>query len=113
MENKQTRLQTSKAPRRAFLLNTKGLAVIVTGAVVIVALVRAKQSDIPVIVKEFLDSPFVAAAGWFVAAVILIASIICFKVVGRDHSHELDRLAKERDRLQSKLLEKCNVAEEK
>lgn len=111
MAKDPTKLQTSKMRLPMRVLNTKGLAIIMVGAVVIVALFRARRSDVPVIVKDFLGSSFVYGSGWLVAAIILVISLICFRVVFTDHRNEVDRIAKERDRLQNKLLEKAEGKE--
>ncbi|MGC9261760.1 MAG: hypothetical protein ACP5I8_16980 [Phycisphaerae bacterium] len=111
MAKDPTKLQTSKRRLPVHFLNTKGLAIIVVGTVVIVALFRAKRSDIPIIVKDFLGSSFAYASGWLVAAIILAISVICFRVVFADHRNEVDRIAKERDRLQNMLLERTKRKE--
>lgn len=107
-----SKLQTSDRPVRAHFLNTKGLAVIVTGCVFIVALLRARPSDIPLIVKDFARSYFVDILGWLMAFIILIVATIFIGFMRKDHQSEIARLAKERDDLQGKLLARLDKSEQ-
>jgi uncharacterized membrane protein (DUF485 family) len=46
------------------------------------------------------------ALGWIVAVLIVVCSIILVRLVMRIDGMEIDRLAKERDELQKRLLSK-------
>jgi len=79
---------------------------VVTGAVVIVGLLRAKQEDIPKMFQMLFASDLWCALGWIVAVLIVVCSIILVRLVMRIDGMEIDRLAKERDELQKRLLSK-------
>lgn len=111
MAENGSKLQTSDRPVRVQFLNTKGLAVIVTGLVFIVALLRARPSDIPIIVKDFASSYLVDVLGWLIAFIILVVAIIFIWLMRKDHQSEIGRLAKERDELQGKLLARIGKSE--
>ena len=74
------------------------------GAVVIVALIRARRQDIPLIVKMLVDSYGFCATGWILAVVIVLTSIILVKLLKSTFKEEIDRLTKERDELQKRLI---------
>jgi hypothetical protein len=86
--------------------STRNLSVLVSGAVIIVGLLKAKQEDIPKIFETLFGSHLWAALGWALAILILVGSIVLVRLVMRIDGKEIDRLAKERDRLQEKLLSK-------
>lgn len=112
MAKNGSKLQTSDRPVRGHFLNTKGLTVIVTGGVIIVALLRARRSDLPLIVNDFARSYFVDISGWLMAFIILIVAIIFIWFMRKDHQGEIARLAKERDDLQGKLLSRLEKSEQ-
>lgn len=84
--------------------NTRNLSVLVAGAVAIVGLLKADQKDIPKIFETLFASHAWCALGWIIAVVILASSIIFVRLLMRIDGKEIDRLAKERDRLQKRLL---------
>jgi hypothetical protein len=83
---------------------TRGIWIMTIGAVAIVALLRAKREDIPLIVKMLVDSYGFCATGWILAVVIVLTSIILVKLLKSTFKQEIDRLTKERDELQKRLI---------
>ena len=96
-------IQSSARPRPP-LLTTKNLSILVTGAVLIVALLKADSKDIPKIVETLTTSNTFAIVGWVLAAVFLLGSSIFIWLLVRFYGREMTRLAAERDSLQSRLL---------
>jgi hypothetical protein len=74
------------------------------GAVFIVALLKAKQEDIPLIVKMLVESHLFCATGWILTIVILLASVILVLLLKSTFREEIKRLSRERDELQRKLI---------
>lgn len=74
------------------------------GAVAIIALIRAKREDIPLIVKMLVDSYGFCATGWILAIVIVLASVILVKLLRNTFREEIERLTAERDELQRRLI---------
>jgi hypothetical protein len=91
---------------RVPLITTKNLSVVIFGAVAIFALMKAKQEDIPIIVKTLVDSYLFCAIGWILAVVVLLSSVVLIKLLMRFYDREVARLSKERDELQTRLLKK-------
>lgn len=91
----------SRVPTR---LGTKHLSILVIGLVVLVALIRAKQEDIPKIVKILADSSVFCAVGWTLAILFLLIAAASIWILIRIYERQLVRVAKERNELQSKLL---------
>jgi hypothetical protein len=91
---------------RVPVITTKNLSVVITGAVLIVALLRAKQDDIPKIVEMLVNSYLFCSIGWILAIVILLSSVVLIKLLIRFYDKEVARLSKERDDLQTRLLKK-------
>jgi hypothetical protein len=107
MAQKPTIQSSSDArPKRVTFFTTRNLSVLVTGAVIIVGLFRADTKDIPKIFETLFESHPGCALGWIIAVVILVAAIILIRIVMRIDGKEIDRLAKERDELQKRLLDK-------
>jgi hypothetical protein len=98
-------LQSSKGrvPRVMFF-TTRNLSVIVSGAVFMTALIKADKTDIPKIVEMLVSSGHVAFIGWAFAVVILAGSVWLMKMSTKIHDREIERLVKERDLLQKRLL---------
>jgi len=103
----ESALQSSATPHiiNARLFNTRNLAIIVTGAVFIVAIFRADPKDIPKIVDTIVSSGRVSMIGWIVAVIILVAAIVLIKIMCKVYDREIERIVKERDQLQKQLLE--------
>jgi len=53
-----------------------------------------------------VDSYLFCAIGWILAVVILLASVVLIKLLMRFYDGEVARLSKERDELQTRLLNK-------
>jgi hypothetical protein len=104
MTEAKSELQSSHV-RRPPVLTTRNLSVVVTGIVLIVALLKADPKDIPEIIKTLVGSSSFAVIGWTLAMVFLLGAIGAVSLVVFLHGKEIDRLAKERDSLQGKLLE--------
>ena len=101
----QKPIQSSERSWQA-VLTSKNLSIVVTGAVLIVAILRADPKDIPKIIEVLLESHVWATTGWVLAGVILIASIVMVKLLLKFYGNELKRVAKERDELQSMLIQR-------
>jgi hypothetical protein len=86
-------------------ITTKNLSIVVTGAVLIVALLKAKREDVPKIVETIFSSHSFCVLGWALTFVVLFASVVFVKVLIRLHDKEIGRLSNERDELQTRLLE--------
>lgn len=78
----------------------------VTGAVVLVALLKADSKDIPRIVEILFGSDTFAVMGWILAVVFLVGGVLFVRMQQKIYELEIDRLAKERDRLQITLMGK-------
>lgn len=87
-------------------LATRNLSVVVTGIVAIVALFRAKQEDIPKIVEILVGSKTFAIVGWALAIIFLLVGAILITLLIFNNDREIKRLTKERDDLQTRLLDK-------
>jgi len=105
LQQAQTALQTSHPTHISVkFFNTRNLAIIVTGLVFIVALIKAQRQDVPQIVQTICSSRDIAIIGWGFAVFILVVAIALLRIVCSIYDKEMDRLVKERDRLQEKLL---------
>jgi chromate transport protein ChrA len=87
-------------------ITTKNLSIVVTGIVLIVALLKARKQDVPKIVETIFSSHLFCALGWALTFVILLASVVFVKLLIRQHDKEIGRLSNERDELQTRLLER-------
>jgi hypothetical protein len=96
-------IQSSEAVKAPYA-TTRNLSVIVSGIVVIVALVKAKQEDIPKIVEILVRSDTFAAVGWTLAATFLLGGVVSIRLLMISHDKANARIYKERDDLQTKLL---------
>jgi predicted membrane metal-binding protein len=105
MSNGHIQSSDSK-PGRVRFFSTRNLSVLVTGAIVVVGEVKADPKDIPKIFDSLFASHLWAALGWALAIILLICSIILIRIIMMIDGKEIDRLAKERDELQKKLLAK-------
>jgi high-affinity nickel permease len=83
---------------------TRNLSILVIGLVLVVAMIRADANDIPKIVETLAGSRSTAVIGWSIAFVILAAAVIFIKMMSHIYEKEIERLCKERDKLQSTLL---------
>lgn len=75
------------------------------GVVLVVAMVRADTKDIPKIVETLADSKNTAIVGWSIAFLVLAVAVIFIKLMSHIYEKEIERLCKERDELQKKLLD--------
>ncbi|SRR6266542_69575 len=120
MPDEQPQGESTRAPIQsskgqviyARFFTTRNLSVIVSGTVAIVALCKADSKDIPKIVETLAGSNSVATTGWAVAAVILAGAIVMVKVLLKIHDREIERIAKERDQLQGRLLKMLPPSEQ-
>jgi hypothetical protein len=94
-----------KSSGQPALVTSRGVSILVAGAIIIVALIKADKKDIPEIVRLLTSSDAWAVTGWIVAVVILLSAIVIIKMLCRVYDKEIDRIAKERDTLQSVLIE--------
>ncbi len=78
-------------------------AILVLG---IIALIRAKPEDIPEIFKSIFISNIIFWVGWIIAAIFLIILLNTSRIL-RIYKEEIDRVCKERDKLQEFLLKKA------
>ena len=76
----------------------------VVGAVLVIAIIRADPKDIPTIVQTLVDSRSTAIIGWSIALIILIGAVVFIRLLTYVYEKEIERICKERDKLQSKLL---------
>jgi nitrate/nitrite transporter NarK len=69
------------------------------------AILKAPSDKMPDVIKTLADRSVVwEFMGWIVAAILLVVSIVFFVMMRRVYLDEIDRLKKERDGLQEKLL---------
>lgn len=94
----------SSERHRPPVLTSKNISIVVTGAVLIVALFKADSKDIPQIVDTLVQSNVWAAVGWTLAGAFLFAAAVIVKLLTRLHDKEMKRITTERDGLQSMLL---------
>jgi hypothetical protein len=78
--------------------------VLVTGVVLLVALLRADPKDIPEMVRILVGSSPFCAVGWVLAVVFLIVGIVFVVILRHIQESEIKRLTDQRDKLQSLLL---------
>lgn len=88
------------------VLTSKNLSIVVVGIFLITAILKADSKDVPKIVQYLFGSYAFATTGWVLAAVVLIAAIVVFKLSLRLHDAELKRIVEERDYLQSLLIKR-------
>jgi nitrate reductase NapE component len=72
----------------------------------LICVIRARTADMPKlarVAKDVLDST--AIVGWITAACVLLFSIVTVLIVIWRYGVELDRVAKERDECQEKLMD--------
>ncbi len=69
------------------------------------AILKADSKDIPVMVDSMMGSSPFAVVGWVLAVVFLIGGIAFPVIMHKIYQGEIKRIAEERDRLQSTLLE--------
>ena len=101
--NPETALQSSATPQviNARFFNTRSLAIVVSGIVLIVALLRADPKDVPKIVETVVNSGHVSLLGWIIAMIILVSAIVLIRVMCKIYDKEIERICKERDQLQN------------
>jgi formate hydrogenlyase subunit 4 len=69
------------------------------------AIVKAPSNKMPEIIKTLAERSVVwTFMGWIVAAILLVISIVFFVMMRRVYLDEIDRVKKERDELQEKLI---------
>ena len=100
---KKQPIQSSERSRPA-ILTSKNLSIVVTGLVLLFAIAKAETKDIPKIVETIFGSNTLAVTGWILAVILLIGNIVSVKLLIKLHDREMDRIAKERDDLQMKLI---------
>jgi hypothetical protein len=99
------RSSNDNAPR---FLTSKNLSITIVGAVLLVALIKAKPEDIPEIVKTITNAGNFCNLGWIFAILFLLGGVIIVRLQSNSHSKEISRLARERDKLQERLLKQKN-----
>ena len=85
-------------------ITTRNLSIVVTGLVALVAILKARKSDIPKIAELIFTSHLFCVIGWALAFVILLASVVFVKLLIRFYDNGFKRVTRERDELQTKLL---------
>jgi hypothetical protein len=69
------------------------------------AIVKAPSDKMPEIIRTLADRSVVwEFMGWIVSAILLVISVVFFVMMRRVYLDEIDRVKKERDGLQEKLL---------
>jgi uncharacterized membrane protein len=86
--------------------NTRNLAIVVSGCVFIFALWKSDPKDVPQIVQIICGSRDIALLGWIIAFIVLAVAIVFIMILCKIHDREIERISKERDRLQEMLLKK-------
>ncbi len=82
-----------------------GLSVICTGLVLSIFAARARPEDIPAIVEIVFESRAFAVAGWVLATLVIVLSIIVFRFILASNDREIARLTAERNKWQAMVLE--------
>jgi len=83
----------------------KWLALVITGAVMLIFVVRAETRDIPKMWEAFLNSDIFSSAKDVMLTSIAFGSLLSLIWQTITHRREVSRLAQERDKLQNKLFE--------
>jgi len=78
-------------------------AVLILG---LIALIRAKPDDIPKVFESIFITEIFCYLGWIVAVLILLCSLFVAYLIWKIYPKELERVCKERDRLQEILLDR-------
>jgi hypothetical protein len=65
-----------------------------------IALVRCEPKQIPEVLDSIFSNRIFSWAGWIVAVLVLVAAIVICKMKDEMHDREMDRVVKERDKLQ-------------
>lgn len=68
-----------------------------------IALIRSNKGDIPKVIGSIFSSSTFCWIGWVIAVLILIFSLILGIIMWRIYPRELERVCKERDKLQEML----------
>lgn len=87
-------------------LTSKNLSIVIVGAVLLAAIIKADAKDIPQLLQILFGSKVWATTGWIFAVVELIAAVVMIKLLTRHYDKEMNRLAQERDYLQSMLIKR-------
>jgi len=105
-QQERSKLQSSKPsqPIVVRFFTTRNLSVLIAGLVLIIAMFRADQKDIPVIVQTLVDSRSTAVIGWALAFIILIVAVVFVRLLSHIYEKEIERICKERDKLQNRLM---------
>lgn len=77
---------------------------LVSGGVAAIVLLRAKPEDLPRIAEILFRSDFALWLGWGLAILFLILLVVAYTIVRKRYRSEIDRLCRERDGLQERLL---------
>ena len=80
-----------------------GVVIVVLGAI---ALIRSNPADIPKILTSIFSSGSWCLIGWTIAFLILFFSIVIVSIIFVIYPKEIQRISKERDILQERLLGK-------
>lgn len=80
------------------------LAAIVVLALGLTALLRADPKDIPAIIGTIFGTPLFCLLGWVLAVCALVVGAVVVWLLRNTYRKELDRVCKERDALQTRLL---------
>ncbi len=75
--------------------------VLVLGAV---ALLRCPSEQIPEVIKAIFGHDVFTWAGWIVAVMLLVGSLVLYLLTKRTYEEEIARLVKERNWLQEKTV---------
>lgn len=81
-----------------------GLSVICVGLVLSIFAIRARAEDIPTIVEIIFGSRALAVAGWVLAAVVIVLSILVLRFILARNDKEIARLTAERNEWQDMVL---------
>jgi hypothetical protein len=82
---------------------TAGVSVLVSGALIAIALFRAERKDIPAIVKSVFESDTFAIVGWSLAGIFLVVGAFIIHFLMKTQGAEISRLSAQRNELQLKI----------
>jgi len=95
------------------LLSTKALTVVCPAAILGIVVWRADPKDLPEMLKTIMSSRILPVALFAILVVFFLGAAVTIWLLQKTHKEEIFRLAKERDMLQDKLLERSETPHDK
>lgn len=83
---------------------SKIIAAVVFLSLASIALIRVSPEQLPEVVSAIFKSSAIGASGWIAALLIFLVSRFIVYFIQVTHTKEIERLTKERDYLQEKLI---------